>query len=99
LDVAAFSKKLKWEFAGKIARNTEKWTTDVLNWIPVGKRGRGRPRPRWEDEILKMAGENWKTIAMDKKAWSNLGETFIQQWIDNAGPSSHLNLLNVCYSS
>jgi hypothetical protein len=54
-DVAAFCKKLKWEFAGKTVRDTEKWTADVLNWIPDGKRRRGRLRPRWEDEIIKMA--------------------------------------------
>src|SRR5579863_9379770 len=71
-DVAAFCKKLKWEFAGKIARETGKWTTHVLHWVPAGKRGRGRPRPRWEDEIRKAVGENWKTIARDKEAWSNL---------------------------
>ena len=87
-DVAAFCKKLKWEFAGKISRTAGKWTLDVLNWTPEGKRGRGRPRPRWEDEIKKMAGENWKKIAKDKKAWSNLGETFMQQWID-ASPNSN----------
>jgi len=55
-DVAAFCKKLKWEFAGQIARGPGNWTTDLLNWTPEGKRGRGRPRPGWEDEIIKKTG-------------------------------------------
>jgi len=97
-DVAAFSKKLKWEFAGRIARKTGNWTSAILNWTPDGKRKQGRPRPRWEDEILKMAGENWKTTAQDKRAWSNLGETLMQQWIETTNPISNQHQLKVCDS-
>jgi hypothetical protein len=98
-DVAAHCKRLKWKFAGSIARSPEKWAADVLNWKPDGKRRRGRPKPRWEDEIVKLAGENWKNKAQDKMAWSKLGETFVQQWTDNTSRNSNVQFLNTCGSA
>jgi hypothetical protein len=84
-DVAVFCKKIKWNFAGKIARHNNRWTK-IFDWIPDGKRKRGRPRARWEDEIIKIAGPNWSIKAQDGQTWNTLGETFIQQWIDNTDP-------------
>ncbi|KAL1447418.1 hypothetical protein WDU94_003530 [Cyamophila willieti] len=84
MDVIERVKRLKWRWAGHVLRRTDRrWTTNILNWNPVKKRARGRPRLRWRDEIKKVAGEDWRKVAEDRFVWKNLEETFIQQWIDN----------------
>ncbi len=57
-DIVVIVKKLKWSFAGHIAREKgEKWGGKVLNWTPWGlKRIRGRPAKRWRDGILEEFG-------------------------------------------
>ncbi|KAI5732128.1 hypothetical protein M8J77_021962 [Diaphorina citri] len=85
MDVIERVKRLKWRWAGHVLRRTDgRWTTSILSWIPTNKkRGRGRPRLRWQDDIKKIAGNDWKKTAEDRFVWKNLEETFIQQWIDN----------------
>jgi hypothetical protein len=49
-----------------------------LEWKPMGSRPLGRPRLRWLDDVcddLKVLNvRNWKELAMDRKAWSDLSE-------------------------
>ncbi|CAH2229336.1 jg17085 [Pararge aegeria aegeria] len=45
---------------------------------PEGKRARGRPVTRWEDEIKKIAGPNWAQVAKDREKWTSLEEAFTQ---------------------
>jgi hypothetical protein len=50
----------------------------IFNWKPMGSQPPGRPRLRWLDnvcddlKVLKV--RNWKEVAMDRKAWSDLSE-------------------------
>lgn len=83
-DVIGRVKKLKWNWAGHLARrNDDRWTTKVLFWIPRDKkRPRKRPQCRWRDEIVKFGGATWRRFAENRANWKHLGEAFILQWID-----------------
>ncbi|CAH2235021.1 jg1290 [Pararge aegeria aegeria] len=52
-DIAQRVAKLKWQWAGHIARRTDgRWGLKVLEWRPrTGKRSVGRPPARWTDDI------------------------------------------------
>jgi len=84
-DVIKTAKKLKWKWAGHIARRTDGWwTTNVLHWIPrEKKRLRRRPNTIWVDEIKRFSGATWMRMAADRDIWKEKGEAFIQQWIEN----------------
>jgi hypothetical protein len=48
----------------------------IFEWSLMGKRSRGRPRNRWQDEILKdirvLGVKNWTKLVMDRTAWHDL---------------------------
>ncbi|CAH2235562.1 jg9251 [Pararge aegeria aegeria] len=60
--------KLKWQWAGHIARRTDgRWGLKVLEWLPrTGKRSVGRPQTRWTDDIRRVAGRRWRQAAQDR---------------------------------
>ena len=65
-------KRLKWKWAGHIARRQDnRWTTSILDWYPCCgvKRPRRRPHARWIDEIRKVARVNWMAKASDRSEW------------------------------
>ncbi|XP_045774255.1 uncharacterized protein LOC123873453 [Maniola jurtina] len=70
-----------WKWAGHIARlQDERWTQKVTTWIgPQGKRRRGRPNSRWADDIISVAGRDWKELAKNRKNWSVLEEAYTQE--------------------
>jgi Reverse transcriptase (RNA-dependent DNA polymerase) len=82
-DIVCKIKKLKWQWAGHIARiQDNRWTKLATEWIPLeGKRKQGRPAARWEDDIRKFQGVTWMREARNRKEWCQHGEAFIQQWI------------------
>ena len=70
----------KWVFAGRAARQTDKrWSKFILDWKPNRGTGRdrGRPRTRWGDEIVAIAGGNWMETAADEEACDLLKDGFI----------------------
>lgn len=77
--------KLKWNWAGHVARLTdERWTRRLLEWRPrADRRGRGRPPTRWTDD-LKRITTNWMQSAQDRRQWAEIGEAYIQQWMQRA---------------
>ncbi|XP_046966943.1 uncharacterized protein LOC124534950 [Vanessa cardui] len=77
-DALCFARKLKWKWAGHVARLAdERWTDRVTKWKgPQGRRLRGRPCLRWEDDIIKIAGPCWPQIAQDREKWTSLEEAF-----------------------
>ena len=81
-DIALRISKLKWQWAGHIARRTDgRWGRKVLEWRPRnGKRSVGRPPTRWSDDLLKIAGRRWMQAASDRSLWKSLGEAYVQQW-------------------
>lgn len=61
-DVIQVSSKLKWCWAGYLARDENgKWSKITTEWIPPeGRRRRARQKRRWVDSIIKHAGHLWK---------------------------------------
>jgi len=45
----------------------------IKRWKPMSKRSIGRPRTRWEDDILEDIRStnvcNWKKVAQDRDSW------------------------------
>ncbi|KAI8438853.1 hypothetical protein MSG28_011199 [Choristoneura fumiferana] len=56
-DIVRRIAKLKWQWAGHIARRTDgRWGQKVLEWRPrTGRRAVGRPPTRWSDDLAKIA--------------------------------------------
>ncbi|CAH2259298.1 jg10039 [Pararge aegeria aegeria] len=67
-DALHYSQRLKWRWAGHIARMVDdRWTIRLTSWPgPAGHRKVGRPYARWSDDIAKVAGINWMQVAKDR---------------------------------
>jgi exonuclease III len=80
-DITRCIKKLKWRWTGHMMREKmEKWTKDITEWYPrQGKRKRGRPIMRWEDDIKKKAGATWRREAKDRTKWKAWEEAYVQE--------------------
>ena len=86
-DAIYLLKKLKWNWAGHIARRTDdRWTKLILEWRPRqdALRNRGRPPTRWSDDLKRFRG-NWIQVAQDREEWKDLREAYVQQWTLQAG--------------
>ncbi|CAH2236268.1 jg7032 [Pararge aegeria aegeria] len=81
-DIAQRVAKLKWQWAGLIARRTDvRLGLKVLEWRPrTGKRSVGRPQTRWTVDIRRVAGSRWRQAAQDRVLWNSLQKTYVQQW-------------------
>lgn len=78
IDAVELACKLKWRWAGHVARATDgRWSKKVLHWYPRdAPRNRGRPRCRWCDDIVAVAGPTWSRIAQDREEWRKMEEAF-----------------------
>jgi hypothetical protein len=45
----------------------------LLDWKPMGTRPIGRPRQRWQEDVMeylkKLEGKNWKETSKDRRTW------------------------------
>ena len=84
--VIEYTLKQKWKWAGHIARMKDnRWTKHCTEWQPRrGKRSRGRPSRRWQDDITEKEGTTWIRKATDRRQWKKLVEGYILQWTDKA---------------
>ncbi|XP_026331462.1 uncharacterized protein LOC113238829 [Hyposmocoma kahamanoa] len=75
--------KLKWKWAGHLARRDDgRWTKAVTGWWPRdAKRPRGISPTRWIDDIKVIVGNHWTRLARDRKEWRNREEAYSQQWV------------------
>ena len=50
----------------------------VLEWKPIGRRIRGRPRKRWiedvEEDIQRMGITGWRILCMERTEWKRITE-------------------------
>ncbi|XP_075990548.1 uncharacterized protein LOC142986144 [Anticarsia gemmatalis] len=67
IDITQKIRRLKWRWAGHLIRGHDKWSKKVTRWYPrEGKRKRGRPQKRWDDEIREVAGVMWNRVAQER---------------------------------
>ena len=50
----------------------------VLEWKPIGRRIRGRPRKRWiedvEEDIQRMGTRGWRKLSKERAEWKRITE-------------------------
>ena len=50
----------------------------IKRWKPMSKRSIGRPKTRWEDDVLEdirsMNVRNWKKVAQNRDSWKKMIE-------------------------
>eukprot|EP00795_Rhopilema_esculentum_P014486 gene14485-biopygen4264 len=73
-DILEKVEKLKWQWAGHVARmDPTKWAKKATEWIPrVGRRRPRRPRGRYRDDLHNIAGITWMRKAQERKLWKSL---------------------------
>jgi len=53
-------------------------TKNIFKWNPLTTRPRGRPKYRWEDNIIQDLGQmeirNWLTYVQDRAKWKDVVE-------------------------
>jgi len=53
-------------------------TGELLDWKPMETRQVGRPRQRWQEDVMedlkKLKVKNWKEVAKDRRTWRDLAE-------------------------
>ena len=69
--------RIKW--LGHIQRmDRVRPTGKLLDWKPMGTRPVGRPRQRWQEDVMedlkKLKVKNWKEAAKDRRTWRDLAE-------------------------
>jgi hypothetical protein len=65
------------EWLGHVIRMNETGTVKkVLGGKLEGRRGRGRPRLRWindvEDDLRNLGVKRWRTKALDREEWASI---------------------------
>jgi hypothetical protein len=82
------SRRMRW--VEHVAHTTEgKGSYRILVGIPEGRRPLGRPRHRWEDDIIidlqevgwGAGGMDWIDMAQDRDRWRALVNTIINLWV------------------
>ena len=60
-----------------------RWTKRCTECQPKrGKRSRGRPSRRWQDDVTRKEGTIWIRKATDRRQRKTLMEGYILQWVD-----------------
>lgn len=76
-DITLKIRRQKWKWAGHMIRGKDKWSKIITQWYPRdGKRKRGRPQRRWDDDIKQVAGTTWGRVATERREWRRLEEAF-----------------------
>ena len=78
-DIVRFIKAQTIKCLGHIQRMDQaRPTRRQLDWKPMGTRPVGRPRQRWQEDVMedlkKLKVKNWKETAKDRRTWRALVE-------------------------
>ena len=77
-DIVRFIKAQRIKWLGHIQRMDQtRPTGKLLDWKPMGTRPVGRPRQRWQEDVMvdlkKLKVKNWKETAKGQKNLERLG--------------------------
>jgi hypothetical protein len=57
-------------------RSEDDISRTILNWKPMGKRPRGRPRKRWldvvEEDLERLGVQEWREVVQDREKWRDI---------------------------
>jgi len=78
-DIVRFIKAQRIKWLGHIQRMDQaRPSGKLLDWKPMGTRPVGRPRQRWQEDVMeelkKLKVKNWKEAAKDRRNWRDLAE-------------------------
>ena len=78
-NIIGFIKKHRLNWLGRVERMAEdNIVQKIKRWKPVSKRPIGRPKTRWEDDVLgdinSINIRNWKKLAHNRDSWKKLIE-------------------------
>jgi len=78
-NIIGFIRKQRLNWLGHVERMTEDNNVKkIKRWKPIAKRPTGRPKLRWEDDVLEdikyMNMYNWKKVAQDRERWKKAVE-------------------------
>jgi hypothetical protein len=78
-NIIGFIKKQRLNWLGHVERMTEDNNVQkIKRWKPMSKRAIGRPKTRWEDDVLEdiksMDINNWKKVAQNRDSWKKVVE-------------------------
>jgi len=78
-NIIRFIKKQRLNWLGHVERVTEgNIVQKIKRWKPVSKRPIGRPKTRWEDDVLEdimsVNLRNWKKVAQNRDSWKKVVE-------------------------
>jgi hypothetical protein len=78
-DIVRFIKAQRIKWLGHTQRmDKARPTRELLDWKPMGTRLVGKPRKRWQEDVIedlkKLKVKNWKEAAKDRRTWTDLAE-------------------------
>jgi len=76
-DIVKYIKINRLGWAGHVIRmDNNRTVKKVFNTKPIGIRKTGRPKLRWEDDVIQdiktLGVKNWRNVAMEKESWQKL---------------------------
>ena len=76
-DIVAVIRIRRLEWIGHVIRmNETRCVKKIFEGKLDGRRGRGRPRLRWidnvEDDLRKLGVKRWRTKALDREEWASI---------------------------
>ena len=78
-NIIGFIKKQRLNWLGHVQRMDEdNIVQKIKRWKPMSKRPIGRPKTRWEDDVLEdiksINIRNWKKVAQNRDSWKKVVE-------------------------
>jgi len=72
-NIIGFIKKQRLNWLGHVEHMAEDNNVQkIKRWKPMSKRPIGRPKIRWEDDVLNV--RNWKNVAQNRDRWKKVIE-------------------------
>jgi hypothetical protein len=78
-DIVRFIKTRRMAWLGHVTRmDGGRMARRILEWKPLGRRIRGRPRKRWieevEEDIQTMGIRGWRKLSKERAEWKKITE-------------------------